>query len=339
MSYYKDKKILITGGTGSWGQELTKQLLQHNPKEIRIFSRGEYAQVEMAKAFSEPRLNFYIGDVRDEGRITEAMRGIDIVFHLAALKHVPIGERHIWEFVQTNVAGTKSVIEAAKTNNIDRAIFVSSDKAADPVNIYGYTKAIAEKMFITANIDSPGTKFLCIRAGNVTGTHGSVVPLFREQIKRNNKITITDKRMTRFLEIPQDMVAFLIKMCAEGKGGEIFIPKMAAVDIITLAKVMVDALGNKETEIGYIGIRPGEKLHEVLISQEEVSRVVETSDYFIILPYKFLLEYMPHLTSYVSSKNERTNEIYSSGAARMLTYEELKEKLSNLGFLSYDSVC
>ena len=334
MSYYQNKKILVTGGTGSWGQEVTRQLLLEDPKEIRIYSRGEYAQVEMNKVFSDPRLNFYIGDVRDQRRVMEAMKGMDIVFHLAALKHVPVGERHIWEFVQTNVAGTRAVIEAAQANNVERAVFVSSDKAADPINVYGFTKAIAEKMFITANVHSPHTKFLCIRAGNVTGTHGSVVPLFQEQIKRHNKVTITDKRMTRFLEIEQEVVAFLLRMVAEGKGGEIFIPKMLSTDVATLAKVMIDVLGNDKTEIEYIGVRPGEKFHEVLVSQDELGRIIELPEYFIVLPHKFLFDQMPQLASYISSAAKQSVKIYSSETAPKLSPEKLKETLGGLGYLS-----
>lgn len=334
MSYYQGKKILVTGGTGSYGQEVTKQLLLQEPSEVRILSRGEHAQVEMAKEFSDQRLNFYIGDVRDRGRLMETTRGVDIVFHVAALKHVPVGERHIGEFVRTNVVGTEVVIEAAKANGVARAVLISSDKAADPINVYGFTKAIAERMFITANLHSPHTKFLCIRSGNLTGSHGSVVPLFQEQIKRHNKVTITDKRMTRFLEIPQDLAIFVLKMAAEGRGGEVFIPKMLATDVETLAKVMIKALGNDKTEVEYVGARPGEKFHEVLASRDELGRTFELPEYFVVLPHKFLLDQMPWLTYYIDSGNRQTtDEIYSSETVDKLSEEELREKLGGLGYL------
>ncbi len=332
MSYYKGKKVLVTGGTGSYGQAVVRQLLREDPKEVRVYSRGENAQVEMARDFADPRLNFYIGDVRDHERLMEAMRGMDVVFHLAALKHVPVGEQHIWEFVQTNVGGTRAVIEAAKANSIPLAVFISSDKAADPMNNYGYTKAIAEKMFIAANTHSPHTKFVCIRSGNLTGSHGSVVPLFREQIKRHNKVTVTDRRMTRFLEIPAGLAAFVLRAAAEGKGGEIFIPKMAAVDIGTLTDVMVKNLGDAKTKVEHIGVRPGEKFHEVLVSQDELGRIIEFPKHFVVLPYKFLLDQLPQLASYSESPNQHaTHEIYSSENAKKLSHEELRKHLRDLG--------
>ena len=334
MSYYQGKQILVTGGTGSYGHALTSALLKENPKEVLVYSRGENAQVEMEREFGDPRLNFYIGDVRDPERLTEATRGMDIIFHFAALKHVPVGERHIWEFVKTNIAGTRNVIEAAKANNVSRAVFMSSDKAADPMNNYGYTKAIAEKMFIEANAHSPKTTFICIRSGNVTGSHGSVVPLFRDQIARHNRITITDPAMTRFLEIPGVLAAYVLKMGAEGKGGETFIPKMAAVDVATLADVMVKHLGDEDTKIEYVGARPGERHHEVLIARDEVCRTLEFPGYFVVFPYQFLANEIPQLAAYKSvNGNGRQNGLYSSEIADKLTHRELAEKLRDLGLL------
>lgn len=335
IALYEGKKILITGGTGSYGQAVTAELLKHGPAEVRIYSRGENAQVEMARDFADSRLHFYIGDVRDRERLMEVMRGVDVVFHLAALKHVPIGEQHIWEFVLTNVAGTRAVVEAAKANNVPRAIFISSDKAADPSNNYGYTKAIAEKMFIAANAHSPNTKFVCIRSGNLTGSHGSVVPLFREQIRRRNKVTITDERMTRFLEIPQDLAVFALRKGAEGHGGEIFIPKMAAVDVGTLATVMIQELGNARTKRERIGARPGEKFHEVLVSQDEAGRVWEFDGHFVVLPYKFLADQMPQLAAYASAGGQLvTGQLYSSEVAVKLSLAALKQQLRKLGHLA-----
>jgi len=292
MPFYKDKKILITGGTGSYGWELTVHLLLKSPSEVRIFSRGENGQVEMEREFSNPRLRFYIGDVRDRERLMEAMEGVDIVFHFAALKHVPVGEKNVWEFVRTNVEGTRNVIEAAKASGVERAILISSDKAVEPINIYGYTKAIAERMFVTAD---SSTKFICIRSGNLTGSHGSVVPLFYEQVKKGEKVTLTDERMTRFLEMPDELASFVLEKAEEGKGGEVFVPKMDAVNMTTLAKVMA---GDR---VEIIGIRPGEKLHEVLCSREEAEKL--------------------------GIKD------YSSEFAPKLSEEELRNKLKSLGYL------
>jgi FlaA1/EpsC-like NDP-sugar epimerase len=333
--FYRGKKILITGGTGSYGEAVTKELLRCDPAEVRIYSRGENAQVEMERDFADSRLRFYIGDVRDRERLMEAMRGVDVVFHLAALKHVPVGERHIWEFVLTNVVGTRHVIEAAKANHVQRATFISSDKAADPSNNYGYTKAIAEKMFVAANVHSPVTKFICVRSGNLTGSHGSVVPLFREQIRRRNTITVTDERMTRFLEMSRDLAKFVLQMCVAGKGGEIFIPKMAAVDIGTLAAVMIKALGNAKTKQRRIGVRPGEKFHEVLVSQDEIGRLVEFPKHFVVLPYKFLADHMPQLASYSGlNGGVFTNQIYSSETAEKLSFAALSQQLRKLGYFA-----
>lgn len=335
VPYYRGKKILVTGGTGSYGQAVTKWLLLQDPGEVRIYSRGENAQIEMARDFADPRLHFFIGDVRDNERLTEVMRGVDMVFHLAALKHVPVGERHIWEFVQTNIAGTRAVIEAVKSTGVQRAVFISTDKAADPVNVYGYTKAIAEKMFVAANAHSPNTKFVCIRSGNLTSSHGSVVPLFQAQIKSRNKITVTDPNMTRFLELPEELAAFVLRVAVEGRGGEVFIPKMVATDVATIAKVMIDALGNGRTKVEYIGVRPGEKFHEVLVSRDEMGRVMEFSDRFVVLPHKFLMDQMPQLASYFASGGERlTEQVYSSETVGKLSEAELKRILKSLGHLA-----
>jgi len=334
MSYYQGKQILVTGGTGSYGQALIWKLLRENPKEVMVYSRGENAQVEMEREFDDPRLTFYIGDVRDPERLTEATRGMDVIFHFAALKHVPVGEGHSWEFVKTNIAGTRNVIEAAKANYVPRAVFMSSDKAANPMNNYGYTKAIAEKMFIEANAHSPKTTFICIRSGNLTGSHGSVIPLFRDQIARHNRITVTDPAMTRFLEIPGVLAAFVLKMGAEGKGGETFIPKMAAIDLATLADVMVKHLGDKDTRIEYVGPRPGERFHEVLVAQDEVCRTLEFAGYFVVFPYPFLADEIPQLAAYrTMSSNGRHSGLYSSEIADKLTHQELAEKLRDLGFV------
>jgi len=268
--------ILITGGTGSWGNELVKQLLQkHNPKEIRIFSRGEHKQVEMKRKFTDPRIKYYIGDVRDKDRLSVVTRDVDVLFHLAALKHVPVCEENPWEAVQTNIIGLQNVIETSIENKVKKVIDVSTDKAVDPFNLYGVTKACGEKLMVAANTSSKDTRFVCVRGGNVLGTNGSVIPLFVEQIKKLNKITVTDERMTRFLMRVEDAIGLVLHATFNSYGGDIFVMKMPGVKIIDLARVMVKRLGNNKTGIDLIGIRPGEKICEVLVSRYEVDHTYD----------------------------------------------------------------
>jgi len=299
-------------------------------------SRGEHAQVDMMRKFANPKLTFYLGDVRDLNRMTEVMQDVDVVFHLAALKHVPVCERHIWETVQTNVTGTQNVVDAARANKVERAIYVSSDKAVEPINLYGHTKAISEKIFVTANA-FPKSKiiFSCIRAGNVLGTHGSVVPLFREQIALHNKISLTDERMTRFFVPVSNMVAFLAETASRAVGGEIFVPKMQAIRTTELAQAMITSLGNKRTKVEVIGARPGEKIHELLISHDEATRTVEFPDHFVILPYAFIMEEVPQLSLYRKEKNGQPVEVgvYGSENATQLTGKNISQFLKKNGYL------
>src|SRR3989344_1306430 len=214
MAHLLDNRtILVTGGTGAWGRELTRQILERfSPKEVRIYSRGEHAQVEMRRAFPDPRIKFIIGDVRDKNILNFAMRGADYVFHLAALKHVPICEDNSWEAVLTNIYGTQNIIEAAIWNNVKKVVDVSTDKAVEAYNLYGVTKACGEKLVINANKNYPSaTTFMCIRGGNVIGTTGSVIPLFAEQIRKNNKITLTDGSMTRFLMSTREAIGLVFQ--------------------------------------------------------------------------------------------------------------------------------
>ncbi len=283
---FENKKILITGGTGSWGNELTAQLLQRNPAEIRILSRGEFAQVTMQRKFNDPRLKFVIGDIRDYNAVEWACRDIDYVFHLAALKHVPICEDQPNEALKTNVDGTKNVIDAAIRCNVKKVIDVSTDKAVDPLNLYGMTKAVAEKLIIQAN-NLPGTtKFVCIRGGNVMGSNGSVIPFFIDQIRRYGKITITHDGMTRFFLTLGEAISLLFKAAETSIGGETFVMHMPACKISDLADTLIehyakDAGVKKEI----IGMRPGEKIHEVLVSRYEASETyLYDENYYLILP-------------------------------------------------------
>lgn len=278
----KNKTILITGGTGSFGQKFTEVVLKkYKPKSIRIFSRGEFLQWEMAKKFDDSRLRFLIGDVRDKNRVYRAMNGVDIVVHAAALKHVPIAEYNPLEAINTNIIGTMNIIDAVIDNNVEKAMFISTDKAVNPINLYGATKLCAEKLFIQANSYTGGkrkTRFSCARYGNVIGSRGSVAPLFLEQ-KRKGVLTLTDKKMTRFWITLEQGVNFVIKCVERMKGGEIFIPKIPSMKVVDLAQIIAP-----RAKIKIIGIRLGEKLHEVLLSSEEVRYAREFNDYFIINP-------------------------------------------------------
>ena len=279
---FDDKTVLVTGGTGSFGKCFVTTLLRdHKPKKLIVLSRDELKQHEMRLAgFDDPRLRYFIGDVRDRERLQRAFRGVDVVVHAAALKQVPACEYNPFEAIQTNIIGGRNVIDAALDNEVERVVALSTDKAVSPANLYGATKLVAEKLFVQANSyagDGP-TRFSCVRYGNVVGSRGSVIPLFREQ-RRQGRLTITDDRMTRFwITLPQG-VQLVIQAAETMHGGEVFIPKIPSMNILDLAKAM-----GPECEIETIGIRPGEKLHEVLISEDESRHTVEVDDYFVILP-------------------------------------------------------
>lgn len=326
--------VLITGGSGSWGQELTRQLLKDfDPKEIRIYSRGEEKQVQMKRRFQEPKLRFIIGDVRDPERLKEASRNVDCIFHLAALKHVPVVEENPWEAVQTNIVGTQNVITAAIENKVKKIIDVSSDKACNPLSLYGITKAVGEKLIIAANNLSGDSSFVCIRAGNVLGTSGSVIPLFREQISRANEITITDKRMSRFFMRLKDAIGLVLKSAVSSVGGEMFVTKMPALKIASLASVMIKRLGNKKTTMKHIGLRPGEKMYEWLVSENEATRCFELGNYYLIFPMISIpkLEAM-HKYKYQKLKPVKFKE-YTSDNTEQLNHSEIENLLEKDGWL------
>lgn len=287
MKNITNKTILVTGGTGSWGHELLTQLLamKKGPKEIRIYSRNEHKQVEMRNRFTDPRVRFIIGDVRDKNILDFAMNKVDTVFHLAALKHVPVCEDNPWEAVLTNIYGTQNVIETAIKNNVEVVVDVSTDKAVDPFNHYGVTKACGEKLIINANKLPSKTRFICVRGGNVIGTNGSVIPLFKRQILQNNLITITDPAMTRYLMSTSQAISLLFKAIEKHTGGEIFVLNMPATTVDIIADTMIQLFGNSKTKKKIVGSRPGEKLHEVLISKNEIPFTETTNlDYFTICP-------------------------------------------------------
>jgi len=276
------KVILITGGTGSFGKRFTEIVLrEHNPKMVRIFSRGEFLQLQMRQQFNNnPRLRFFIGDVRDRDRLYRAMNGVDIVVHATALKQIPTCEYNPVEAVKTNIDGAINVIDAAIDNKVKKVVAISTDKAVYPVSLYGATKLVAEKLFVQGNTYTGGcrTMFSVVRYGNVVGSRGSVVPLFLEQ-RKMGKITITDERMTRFWITLDQGVRFVIDCIERMKGGEIFVPKIPSMRIVDLAQVIAP-----EAEREVIGIRPGEKIHECLITEEEARHTREFDSYFVIEP-------------------------------------------------------
>lgn len=281
---FEGERILVTGGTGSWGHELIRQLLPMNPKEVVVFSRNESSQVAMSRLFKDARLKFVIGDIRDREALTRSCEGMDILFHLAALKHVPVCEEQPYEALKTNVLGTQNVIEAAIAGKVKKVINISTDKAANPSNFYGMTKAIGEKLMVYANLLSSETKFVCVRGGNVLGASGSVIHLFMQQIKRGEPVQLTDRRMTRFFMTIQDAIRLLFEAAVRSVGGEIFVMMMPTCRISDLAEVLMEALGQK-VEMIETGIRPGEKIHEVLLTEHEADSTVVLDDkYLVILP-------------------------------------------------------
>ena len=276
------KTVLVTGGTGSFGKKFAEVCVNKGSlKSLRVFSRGELLQYEMRKEFKDdPLLRFLIGDVRDCKRVRRAMQGVDLVVHAAALKQVTTCEYNPIEAVETNIKGAVNIIDAAIDNGVDKVIFISSDKAVYPVNLYGATKMVAEKLFVQANTyrGKTGTRFSCVRYGNVVGSRGSVIPLFLEQ-RDSGELTITDRRMTRFWLTLSQGVEFVISCIDKMRGGEIFVPKIPSMKLLDLAEVIAPGKDLKVT-----GIRPGEKLHETLLVEEESLHCKEHETHFVIEP-------------------------------------------------------
>jgi len=306
---FEGKVVLITGGTGSFGNQILKHLLKENPIEIRIFSRDEKKQFDMKQKYNDERIRFIIGDVRDFDRVLEATRGVDIVFHAAALKQVPNCEFNPMEAVKTNIIGADNIRRAAIINEVQVVISISTDKAVKPVNVMGMTKAIQERIMINSN-DS-GTKFVVVRYGNVIGSRGSVIPFFKERIQRGEYLPITDFRMTRFLLTLDEAIELVFKAASEGEGGEIFVKKMPSAKVVDIAKIMAKAItGKDDYPIKEVGIRPGEKIHEVLVSEEEMKRAIETETYYIVYPYGRIdsPKLLQDINEYTSFNTQRLNE-------------------------------
>ncbi len=283
---FKDMVLLITGGTGSFGNAVLRRFLQSELPEIRIFSRDEKKQDDMRKKFNSPKLKFYIGDVRDPLSILNATRGVDYIFHSAALKQVPSCEFHPMEAVKTNVIGTENVLEAAIQNGVRRVVCLSTDKAVYPINAMGISKAMMEKVMVakSRNVDADKTVICGTRYGNVMASRGSVIPLFVEQIRKGLPITITDPHMTRFMMTLGDAVDLVLYAFEHGTNGDIFVQKAPAATVETMARAVCELMGKPEHPIQVIGTRHGEKLYEALLSREEMAAAQDLGDYYRIPP-------------------------------------------------------
>jgi len=329
---FKGKRILVTGGTGSIGSEIVRQILKYDPKKIRVFSRSEGKHHDLMQELGtdDQRLRYIVGDIRDKERLRMAMEDIDIVFHAAALKHVPICEDNPFEAIKTNILGTQNIIDLARDFDIEKAIIISTDKAVEPSSVMGASKLMAEKLVLASFYyrGDKRTKFSCVRFGNVLGSNNSILPVFKNQIKNNGHVTITDPEMTRFLMSVQQAAELVLRASTLTKGQEIFVLKMPAVVIRDFAEAVIDLyapLYNKnksEIEIKIIGPRRGEKCHEKLLSDHELDRVLETEDMFVLTPHEEVmgLTYNRELPPGIS-KSEIKN--YSSDQSRRLSKEEI----------------
>ena len=332
MKMFENKRILITGGSGSWGNELTTQLLEMNPKEILIYSRGELAQVNMQRKYRNEKIKFIIGDVRDYETLRRSLKGVDHVFHLAALKHVPVCEYQPQEAIKTNIDGTTNLINAAIEQGVTKVIDVSTDKACSPINVYGMTKAIGERLIIQANLSNI-TRFVCVRGGNVLGSNGSVVPFFINQIKEYNEVTITDKTMTRYFLTLSEAIKLLFQAAEAGDGGETFVMNMPSFYISDLAEVLVEAYGDDTTTIKEIGIREGEKIDEMLITHDEAkSAYVYNDEYYSILP-SIKSEKLDVLKYYYEGRYEKVDFDSFTSADNLKDKTYLKELLQKGKFI------
>jgi UDP-N-acetylglucosamine 4,6-dehydratase len=323
MTFFKDKTVLVTGGTGTFGKAFVSDLIKnHDPKKVIVFSRDELKQFEMKNQLGEDsRLRFFIGDIRDKDRLIRAFTNVDYIVHAAALKQVDTGEYNPREFILTNVIGSQNVVDAAIDSSVKKVIALSTDKASSPINLYGATKLTADKLFTAANVygANSNTHFSVVRYGNVMGSRGSIIPLFKELAAKGLEIPITDKRMTRFWITLEKAVSFVQEALEEMSGGELFVPRIPSMKITDLAMALAPNSIIKE-----IGIRPGEKLHEEMISLDDSRRTIKQKNMFIISPIS--TEW-----NYVEPKGEKLPEGFSYRSDTndlWLTIEELK-KLTN----------
>lgn len=330
---FSGKKLLISGGTGSFGNAVLKRFLDTDIAEIRIFSRDEKKQDDMRKRYSNPKLKFYIGDVRDYQSVLNATRGIDYIFHAAALKQVPSCEFHPMEAVKTNVIGTDNVLEAAIQNEVKRVVCLSIDKAVYPINAMGISKAMMEKVMVakSRNVDETKTVICGTRYGNVMASRGSVIPLFIEQIRAGKSLSITDPNMTRFMMTLADAVDLVLYAFEHGNNGDLFVQKAPAATVETLARALTSMLGQPEHPIQIIGTRHGEKLYEALLSREEMACAEDMGDYFRVPPDLRDLNY----SKFVEQGEEKisTMEDYNSHNTERLDVEGMQNLLLKLDFM------
>lgn len=334
--FFKDKDILVTGGCGSIGSEIVKQLLKYDVRRVRSFDNNESGQFHLQEELgSHAKLRTLIGDIRDKERLKWAMKGVDIVFHAAALKHVPLCEYNPFEAVSTNVQGTQNLIDVTKEEDIDRFIAISTDKAVNPINTMGATKLLSEKLVMNAYMGEVETKFSCVRFGNVLNSNGSVIPVFREQIKKGGPVTVTSKEMIRFFMSMPDAVRLILKAAQIMEGREIFILKMKALRITDLAEVMIEELAPKyghkqgDIKIKFIGLRPGEKLRESLVTEEEISHIVEKGDMLVVKSGIVT----PHYIREESVSRPLSPKKYEVEYEKLLTKDEIRKLLKEKIFL------
>ncbi|MCT7550596.1 UDP-N-acetylglucosamine 4,6-dehydratase (inverting) [Aliarcobacter butzleri] len=329
---FNGKNILITGGTGSFGKKYTKILLEkYTPNKIIIYSRDELKQYEMAQEYNDKCMRYFIGDVRDEARLKKATKDVDFIIHAAALKHVPIAEYNPMECIKTNINGAQNVIDAALENSVSKVIALSTDKAANPVNLYGATKLASDKLFVAANnlVGTQDTKFSVVRYGNVVGSRGSVVPFFKKLINEGVKeLPITDEKMTRFFITLEDGVNFVLKNFERMQGGEIFIPKIPSMKIVDMAKAIAPNLPHQ-----IIGIRPGEKLHEIMCPADDSHLTLEFEDHYVIKPtihFTTRMDYQKNLLGEVGKPVAQGFEYNSGNNTQWLSSEEFLEMVKRI---------
>ena len=330
MKIFKNKKILITGGTGSFGNAFVSRLLKTKCNEIRIFSRDEKKQFDMRNFYKNERLNFMIGNIQDYNSVLDATNKIDFVFHAAALKQVPSCEFYPLEAIKTNVIGAENIIRASVNSKVKKCVLLSTDKAVYPINSMGLTKALMEKIMVSRKLNdlNKGTIICATRYGNVMGSRGSVIPLFIEQMKNNKEITITNPDMTRFLMSLDDSINLVIKAFNSGKNGDIFVQKSPASTIINLLNALKDIM-NKKVKINYIGIRHGEKMHETLVSKEEMIRANSQAKYYVIKSDNRDQNYDNY---FFKGKNKVKYIEYSSKNTKQLNKNQVKKILKKIFF-------
>jgi UDP-N-acetylglucosamine 4,6-dehydratase len=328
-NFFKNKDILVTGGCGYIGSLLVKNLLKYDVKRVRSFDINETGQFNLQEETKSSKLRILMGDIRDKRRLEWAMKGVDIVFHAAALKHVPLCEYNPFEAVSTNVYGTQNLIEVARDEQVDRFLAISTDKAVNPINTMGATKLLSEKLVMNASLGDVKTLFSCVRFGNVIDSFGSVIPVFKTQISQGGPVTVTSKEMTRFFMSNQEAVNLIFKAASKMKGREIFILKMRSLRIINLAEVLIEELSQKygykpsDIKIKIVGIRPGEKLYELLITEEETQLVEDQGDMFVLRPRIAI----PHVVTKETIREPLEPKEYVSKYANLLTKDEIRKIL------------